>query len=187
MKTNNFKKRILVIMAFALLCCLSAKAQITPSVYAGLGNYTHLGGMVGIGAEIQYKCISVNAAIGYDHCNMVFSQKGYYAGKDRVGDNPFIGFDVGVKYYFYKGFFGGVNYGLLGKYCLEETSERVRVDNIYDFSFTLGYRWHYYKGLYGMAWMGATSNKEANRFVFVFDSRSFMPRAGLIIGYEFKH
>lgn len=187
MKTNNLKKRFLVIMATALLCCGSAKAQITPSVYAGLGNYTNLGGMVGIGTEIQYKFVSVNASIGYDGCNQVFSKKGYYAGKERVGDNPFIGFDVGVKCYFYKGFFGGVNYGLLGKYCLEETAERVRVDNFYDFSFTLGYKWHYYKGLYGMAWLGVTSNKDANQFVFIFDSRSFIPRAGLIIGYEFKH
>ena len=187
METNNFKKRILVTMAFALLCCCSAMAQINPSVYAGLGNYTNLGGTVGIGTEIRYKFISVNTAIGYDGCNQVFSHRGYYAGKERVGDNPFIGFDVGVKCYFYKGFFGGVNYGLLGKYCLEETAERVRVNNFYDFSFTLGYKWHSYKGLYGMAWMGVTSNREANQFVFVFGSRSFIPRAGLIIGYEFKH
>ena len=187
MKTNHFKKRILVIMAIALLCCGSAKAQITPSVYVGLGNYTNVGGMVGIGTEIQYKLIPVNAAIGFDGCNQAFFRKGYYAGKERVGDNPFFGFDVGVKCYFYKGFFGGVNYGLLGKYCLEETAERVRVDNFYDFSFTLGYKWHYYKGLYGMAWLGVTSNKDANQFVFIFDSRSFIPRAGLIIGYEFKH
>ncbi len=185
MKTNHFKKRILAIMAIAMLCCSSAKAQITPSVYAGLGNYTNLGGMVGIGTEIKYKFVSVNAAIGYDHCNQVFSH--YYAGMERVGDNPFVGYDIGVKCYFYKGFFGGVNYGLLGKNCLQETEERVRVDNFYDFSFTLGYRWHYYKGLYGMAWLGVTSNKDANQFVFVFDSRSFMPRAGVIIGYEFKH
>ena len=187
MKTNNFKKRILVVMATALLFSLQTMAQIKPSVYAGFGNYTNLGGMVGIGTEIQYKFVSVNAAIGYDHCNMVFSQKGYYAGKERVGDNPFFGFDVGVKCYFYKGFFGGVNYGLLGKYCLEETAQRVRVDNFYDFSFTLGYKWHCYQGFYGMAWLGVTSNKDANQFVFIFDSKSFTPRVGLIIEYEFKH
>ena len=187
MKTISFNKRVLATVVIALLCCFSAKAQITPSVYAGLGNYTNLGGMVGIGTEIQYKFVSVNAAIWYDGCNQVFFHKGHYAGKERVGDNPFMGFDVGVKCYFYKGFFGGVNYGLLGKYCLEETVERVRVDNFYDFSFTLGYKWHCYQRFYGMAWLGVTSNKDANQFVFIFDSKSFVPRVGLIIEYEFKH
>ena len=185
METMHFNKRFWVTMALAFLCCLGAKAQITPSVYAGWGNYTNLGGMVGIGAEIQYKILSVNAAIGYDHCNMAFFNKGHYAGKERVGDNPFIGFDVGLKCYFYKGFFGGVNYGLLGKHCLEETTERVRVDNFYDFSFTLGYKWHYYKGLYGMAWLGATSNQDANHILFF--GKGFVPRTGIIVGYEFKH
>ena len=64
MKTISFNKRVLATVVIALLCCFSAKAQITPSVYAGLGNYTNLGGMVGIGTEIQYKFVSVNAAIG---------------------------------------------------------------------------------------------------------------------------
>ena len=72
MKTISFNKRILATVVIALLCCFSAKAQITPSVYAGLGNYTNLGGMVGIGTEIQYKFVSVNAAIGYDGCNQAF-------------------------------------------------------------------------------------------------------------------
>ena len=105
MKTISFNKRVLATVVIALLCCFSAKAQITPSVYAGLGNYTNLGGMFGIGTEIQYKFVSVNAAIGYDGCNQAFFHKGHYAGMERVGDNPFIGFDVGVKCYFYKGFF----------------------------------------------------------------------------------
>ena len=110
MKTCRIKK-VLLALALVLMGSYGAMAQIKPSVYVGCGNYTNLGGTVGIGTEIQYKFVSVNAAIGYDHCNQTFSHKGYYAGKERVGDNPFIGFDVGVKYYFYKGFFGGVNYG----------------------------------------------------------------------------
>ena len=89
MKTSNFKKRILVIMAIALLCCGSAKAQITPSVYAGFGNYTNLGGMVGIGTEIRYKFISVNAAIGYDGCNQTFfPERGCRQGPRGCGHDP---------------------------------------------------------------------------------------------------
>ena len=74
MKTNNFKKRILVVMATALLFSLQTMAQIKPSVYAGFGNYTNLGGMVGIGTEIQYKFVSVNAAIGLP-ARMTWSQE----------------------------------------------------------------------------------------------------------------
>ena len=178
MKTINFSKRILVTLAIALLCCFSAKAQISPSVYAGLVNYTNLGGVAGIGTELRYKSISANAAIGSTF------YYGRLKGKEKVG-NPYLGFDVGLKYYFYKGFFGGVNYGVLGKHLMSETSERVRLKSFYGFSFTLGYKWHYYKGIYGMTYLGATSSKDANKLLG--DFGGFEPRLGLILSYEFKH
>ena len=180
MKASRLKRTLLALAL--LLGCYGAKAQITPSVYAGWGNYTNLGGTVGIGTEIRYKFISANAAIGYDYCNGAFN-KGTYMDMETVGDNPFLGFDVGLKCYFIKGFCGGVNYGLLGKHCLKETQERVKVDNFYGFSFTLGYKWTFYKGLYGMTYLGTTSSKEANHWFL----GGAEPRLGLILGYNFNH
>ena len=170
----------MLVLVLILTGWYGAMAQIKPSVYAGWGNYTNLGGTVGIGTEIRYKFISVNAAIGHEYCNGAFS-KGTYKNMEPVGDNPFLGFDVGLKCYFIKGFFGGVNYGLLGKHCLKETQERVKVDNFYGFSFTLGYKWDFFKGLYGTAYMGTTSSKEANQWFF----GGAEPRLGLILGYNF--
>lgn len=181
MKTCRSKKSVLA-LAFLLMGCYGAMAQIKPSVYVGWGNYTNLGGTVGIGTEIRYKFISANAAIGHDYCNGAF-KTGSYKDMEPVGDNPFWGFDVGLKCYFIKGFFGGVNYSLLGKRCLKETQERVKVDNFYGFSFTLGYKWDFYKGLYGMTYLGTTSSKEANHWFL----GGAAPRLGLILGYNFNH
>ena len=177
MKTCRSKKSVLA-LAFLLMGCYGAMAQIKPSVYVGWGNYTNLGGTVGIGTEIRYKFISANAAIGHDYCNGAF-KTGSYKDMEPVGDNPFWGFDVGLKCYFIKGFFGGVNYSLLGKRCLKETQERVKVDNFYGFSFTLGYKWD----LYGMTYLGTTSSKEANHWFL----GGAAPRLGLILGYNFNH
>lgn len=179
MKTISFNKRFLVTLAIAFLFCFEAKAQIKPSVYAGWGNYTNLGGTVGIGTEIRYKSFSANAAIGSTFYNGAFKDV------ETIGDNPYLGFDVGLKCYFIKGFFGGVNYGLLGRYRIAETQKRVKLENFYSFSFTLGYKWHFYKGLYGMTYLGTTSNKDANNWLGDFDG--FEPRLGLTLGYEFNH
>ena len=154
-------------LALMLMGGYGAIAQITPSVYAGMGNYTNLGGTVGIGTEIRYKFISANAAM------------------EIVGSNPWLGFDVGVKGYVYKGLFCGVNYGVLGKYRYMETQDRVRVRDLYGFSFTAGYKWNFYKGIYGMAYAGWTSNKDANNFFG--DFGGYLPRMGITLGYDFKH
>lgn len=179
MKTMNLKKRILITFSLAFLFCCGAKAQITPSVYVGLGNYTNLGGTVGIGAEIRYKFISVNAAIGTVY-NM-----GAFDGLEIVRGNPWLGFDVGVKCYVFKGLFVGVNYGVLGKYRYMETQDRVRVRDLCGFSFTTGYRWNFYKGIYGLVYTGTTSSKDANNFLG--DLGGIQPRFGILLGYEFKH
>ena len=166
-------------LALMLMGGYGAIAQITPSVYAGMGNYTNLGGTVGIGTEIRYKFISANAAIGTAYYHRAFD------GLEIVGSNPWWGFDVGVKGYVYKGLFCGVNYGVLGKYRYMETQDRVRVRDLYGFSFTAGYKWNFYKGIYGMAYAGWTSNKDANNFFG--DFGGYLPRMGITLGYDFKH
>ena len=162
------------------LGCYGALAQIEPSMYVGIGNYTNLGGTVGIGTELRYKFISVNAAIG-----TTYYPKKAFEGLEIVKGNPWLGFDVGLKGYVYKGLFAGVNYGVLGKYRLMETQDRVRVRNLYGFSFTVGYKWHYYKGIFGTAYAGWTSSKDANNFLG--DLGGYIPRVGITLGYDFKH
>lgn len=166
------------IKKITIICCLlffqvTAIAQITPSVYVGGGLNTNLGGRIGIGTEVQYKNISVNAAIGGS-----FFQKP--ENHEYVGDNPYLGFDVGVKYYFYKGLFGGVNYGVLGKdHDTTEVPNVYNVENCYGFSFTVGYKLTFLKRFYGMTYLGITSREEVNRFF-----GAIFPRFGLILGYN---
>ena len=172
-------KQLFFALVLIMMGGYGAKAQITPSVYVGWGNYTNLGGTVGIGTEIRYKYISANAAIGTAY------NFGAFDGLETVGANPWLGFDVGIKGYVYKGLFAGVNYGVLGKYRYMETQDRVRVRNLYGFSFTVGYKWNYYKGIYGMAYAGWTSSKDANNFLG--DFGGYIPRVGITLGYDFKH
>ena len=178
MKTCRIVKWLFAV-ALMLMVNYSAMAQIKPSVYAGIGNYTNLGGTVGIGTEVRYKFISVNAAIG------TAFYLGTFENLEIVGSNPWFGFDFGVKGYIYKGLFAGVNYGVLGKTRYMETQDRVRVGNLYGFSFTAGYKWNFYKGIYGMAYAGWTSNKDANNFFG--DFGGYLPRMGITLGYDFKH
>lgn len=178
MKTCRIKK-LFFALVLILMGSYGAKAQITPSVYAGVGNYTNLGGTVGIGTEIRYRFISANAAIGTAYYNGTFDDL------EIVSGNPWIGFDFGLKGYVYKGLFAGVNYGVLGKYRYMETQDKVRVRDMYGFSFTVGYKWHYYKGIFGTAYAGWTSSKDANNFLG--DFGGYIPRIGITLGYDFKH
>ena len=164
------------IITMTVLLCLQVAtfAQITPSVYAGIGLSTNLGGKVGIGTEVQYKKFSANAAIGGSDFRGSKSV-------EYVGDNPVLGFDVGLKYYIYRGLFGGVNYGVLFKdHDTTETPNVMKVENRYGFSFTLGYKLPFNKSLYGMTYIGTTSEKDANHFF-----NAFLPVFGFIIGYNF--
>ena len=183
MKTCRIKK-VWLALALVLMGGYSAMAQIQPSVYAGIGNYTNLGGTVGIGAELRYKFVSVNAAIGTTIYGKAFYEKAF-VGMEIVGGNPWLGFDFGLKGYVYKGLFAGVNYGVLGKTRYMETQDRVRIRNLYGFSFTVGYKWHYYKGIFGMVYAGTTSSKKANNWLG--ELGGVEPRFGLQLGYDFKH
>ena len=98
MKTCRIVKWLFAV-ALMLMVNYCAMAQIKPSVYAGIGNYTNLGGTFGIGTEIRYKFVSVNAAIGTAYYH------GTFDGLEIVGGTPWLGFDFGVKGYVYKGLF----------------------------------------------------------------------------------
>ena len=176
MKIRSIKR---LLLALVLLGSCSAMAQIKPSVYAGIGNYTNLGGTMGIGTEVRYQFLSVNAAIGTAYYH------GTFDGLEIVGGNPWLGFDVGMKGYVYKGLFAGVNYGVLGKYRYMETQDRVRVRNLYGFSFTAGYKWHFNKDIYGMVYAGTTSSKKANTWLG--ELGGFEPRFGIQLGYDFNY
>lgn len=174
MKTSRSNKKLFFALALMLMGCYGAKAQITPSVYLGVGGFTNLGGGIGVGTEVQYKCFSVNAALG----------AAYFRGsheKEYVGDNPYLGYDFGLKCYVYKGLFGGVNYGVLLKDHIAEDQNVTRVENRNGFTFSLGYKLPFGNGFYGMAYVGMTSDKYANRFF-----NSVMPRFGLIVGRSFS-
>lgn len=177
-------KVLIIALVLILMGSLSAMAQIKPSVYVGAGNYTNLGGTVGIGTEVRYQFLSVSAAIGNTIYGKAFYEKAF-EGMEIVSGNPWLGFDFGLKGYVYKGLFAGVNYGVLGKTRYMETQDRVRIGNLYGFSFTVGYKWHYYKGIYGMVYAGTTSSKKANSWLGEFGG--IEPRFGLQLGYDFKY
>lgn len=162
------------IITMTVLLCLqvAAFAQITPSVYVGVGAFTNLGGGIGIGTEVQYKSFSANVAIGASYF-------GGRANTNYVGDNHYLGYDIGLKCYFYKGLFGGVNYGLLFKNHIREAQNIIRVENRNGFTFSLGYKWPILKRFYCMAYIGITSDKDANRFFNL-----VMPRYGFIFGHN---
>ena len=155
-------------LALTLMGCYGAMAQITPSVYVGLGTGTNLGGNIGVGSEIRYKMVSVNAAV----CPAWKLSKNHHPDSE----SPF-GWDVGLKVYPIKGWFLGVNYGVIseGSYKDISTGESV-FSKQWGFSFITGYRWRFYKGLYGMGFAGLTDKKGIN---------SFFPRFGFILGWDF--
>ena len=162
-------KKMILIMA--LLCLQAAAfAQFTPSVYAGVGTGTNVGGHIGVGSEIRYKIVSVNAAV----CPVWKLSKNHHPDSE----SPF-GWDVGLKVYPIKGWFLGANYGVISEgsgTCIECSEEELLFKKQWGFSFTTGYRWRFYKGLYGMGFVGMTDKKGIN---------SFFPRFGFIVGWDF--
>ncbi len=162
---------IIMILGFQV----AAFAQITPSVYTGFGMCTNLGGSIGIGTEMKYKFISVNAAVGS------------WAGKlpAHTGLQSPFGFDVGLKVYPIKGWFLGVNYGIMNEALYtEHSSEGWHFQKDCGFSFTTGCRWSFYKGLYGLVYVGVTESKDVNS-PNVMGMQMFIPRFGFILGWDF--
>lgn len=166
------------ILTFALLIGFSfyVFSQVTPSVYAGIGMGTNLGGAVGIGSEIRYKMVSFNCAIG----TWVDEFPEHTGAKSRFD------YDVGLKLYSKYGLFVGTNYGIIGEALYTKNGQdMMHFEKTHGFSFTLGYRHEIYKNIFGLAYIGLTSSKKEN-YIGIFDRNSFFPRLGIIFGYDFK-
>lgn len=169
------KKNLLFIL---VICFYSGiYAQIQPSVYVGVGLGTNLGGIVGIGTEIKYNLVSVNFAGGSRISEFT----------PHTGPQSHFDYDFGIKLYCPLGVFAGVNYGLIGEemYSLE-TQDLPNYVKTRGFSFTIGYRHILYRNLYASTYLGLTSNKNENWLV-LFDSKSIVPRMGVLIGYDFGY
>ena len=151
-------------------------SQIIPSIYTGLGRGTNLGGAVGIGTEYRYKIVSFNCAIG--------SWIGEFP--SHTGAQSRFDYDLGLKLYSKYGLFLGTNYGIIGEAIYtKEGQDLMHFEKTHGFSFTIGYRRNICKNVFGMAYLGLTSNKEENTLT-VFDDKSFIPRLGIILGYDLK-
>ena len=157
--------KIILLSLFISLFGIKSFAQLQPSIYTGVGLFTNLGGIFGIGSEVKYKSISFNAATGLDYI------------LDYINGYSIYSIDVGVKWYLSQYVYAGVNYDFSNR-------QKSVLGPFNNFTFSLGYRHTIYKHLYGMGYLGVTS-----------DYLAFMPkeqrkgyallRYGLIIGYEF--
>jgi hypothetical protein len=161
-----------------LLICLQFNtfSQITPSIYTGIGMGTNLGGAVGIGSEIRYKIVSFNCAIG----SWIDEFPSHTGAQSRFD------YDLGLKLYSKYGLFLGTNYGIIGEALYtKDGQDMMHFEKTHGFSFTLGYRRSIFNNIFGMAYIGLTSNKKENTLA-IFDDKSFIPRLGIIFGYDFK-
>ena len=155
---------------------LNALSQIKPSIYTGIGMGTNLGGTVGIGTEIRYKIVSFNCAIG----SWIDELPSHSGAQSRFD------YDLGLKLYSKYGLFLGTNYGIIGEALYTKDGQDImHFEKTHGFSFTIGYRRNIFKNVYGLAYIGLTSNKKENTLA-VFDDKSFMPRLGILLGYDFK-
>lgn len=154
----------------------SSFSQVEPSVYAGMGLGTNLGGLVGIGSEIKYKIVSINAAVGTWTDEF----------PEHTGAKSRFDYDFGLKLYSDIGLFAGVNYGIIGAALYtREGQDLLHYEKTHGFSFTIGYKWNIYKNTFASFYLGLTSNSAENH-ISVFDNSSFLPRIGILLGYEFK-
>ena len=181
-------KKIILLSLFVLSFGTKFFAQLTPSIYAGCGLGTNIGGTVGMGTEVKYKMISFNVAIG-----SLLGKGGLWdiAPYSEIGSSLKLDYDVGVKWYSDFGMFLGVNYGIIATSTYYKESDTAQdfpqIKPQRGFSFTLGYRHSIYKNLYGLGFVGLTSSKEQNYTSLPFrDDKFLFPRIGLILGYEFK-
>lgn len=162
---------LLIILAFQY----NLNAQIQPSIYSGIGLGTNLGGLAGIGTEIKYKAVSFNFAVG-SWLNEL---------PEHTGAQSRLDYDFGIKFYSKLGIFAGINYGIIGEALYTKKGQDImHFAKTRGFSFTLGYRRNMYKNLYGLVYFGVTSNERENQ-ICIFGNCSFLPRMGVLIGYEF--
>lgn len=168
--------KYITILILLLGLQLSTFSQITPSIYTGIGMGTNLGGAVGIGTEIRYKIVSFNCAVG----SWIDEFPAHTGAQSRLD------YDLGLKLYSKYGLFLGTNYGIIGEALYTKDGQDImHFEKTHGFSFTIGYRRNIYKNIFGLAYFGLTSNKQENTLA-IFDDKSFVPRIGIILGYDFK-
>jgi len=158
--------KIITISACVLLLAnTKVFSQIEPSIYTGGGTFTHLGGFCGIGAEIKSNPVAFSVA----------------AGPGIVTKEALL-YDVGVKLYTKRNFFGGINYSFVrGELSIFENNKNT----YYGFVVSLGYRFKICERFYGTGYLGAASDyltfmPEENK------KYAIMPRGGFMIGYELR-
>ncbi len=168
--------RIIYVAIIALFVLqTNGVSQTKMSIYTGVGLGTNLGGEIGLGGEFQYKMLSLNAAVG--------SWTGEFP--EHTGAESQFDYDFGVKVYSKIGVFAGVNYGIIGESLSSKDGQTLLdFEKTHGFSFTLGYRHAIYQNIYGLGYLGLTSNERENQ-LYLFGEKNFIPRIGLIIGYEF--
>ncbi|GHT79862.1 hypothetical protein AGMMS50262_23920 [Bacteroidia bacterium] len=168
-------KRFKLIVFFLFLANItSAQNQITCSVYTGAGSGTNLGGIFGVGCEIKYKFVSVNVATGYP-----------FHVSNKIGFVSRFDYDTGVKIYAPFGAFAGINYGYLTSPSYNNESKSIT--RFHGLSYSIGYRHTIFKKIYGLAYVGIAPNKrkEDKNAWFVNTKNDYLPKFGLLLGYEF--
>ena len=169
--------RKILLLGLLLGLQLSIYSQIKPSIYAGIGMGTNLGGPVGLGTEFRYKMVSVSFAMG----------SWIKEFPEHTGDKSRFDYDIGLKLYSKFGLFLGTNYGIIDEALYsKEGQDLMYFEKTRGFSFTLGYRQNIYKNAFTMVYVGLTANKNQNTLA-IFDDNAFIPRLGLIFGYDFKN
>lgn len=160
-----------------LVIQINSFSQVEPSVYAGMGLGTNLGGMFGVGTEIKYKIVSFNAAVGTWTDEF----------PEHTGAKSRFDYDVGLKLYSEVGLYAGLNYGIIGAALYTKTGQDLlHYEKTHGFSFTIGYKRNIYKNTFASFYLGLTSNQAENH-ISVFDNSSFLPRIGILLGYDFKN
>lgn len=171
-------KKLVFIILIALLSNVSNAQDLSHSVYVGTATGTNVGGAVGIGTEIILnKHLSGCFAIGSVHPIL----------KEKVDKSKFD-FDIGLKLYPIKYFYLGLNYGFIdgvySEFGYADGSSNFYYKETRGFSFTIGGRTPEYNKFYLSAFLGITSNNNANCYDGI-GGKIYTPRIGIIIGYCF--
>ena len=164
----------LILLFCIVIFHISIFAQVTPSLYAGFGTGTNLGGSFGLGTEIRNKIVSFNGAVGSWMDKL----------PAHTGAQSRFDYDFGVKIYSKYGLYLGTNYGIIDEALYTKAGQDLlHFEKIHGLSFTVGYRKTIYKNIFGLTYFGLTSNKRANTLA-IMDNKSFAPRIGIIFGID---
>ena len=177
-KTFNIYIVILLILLPFVSFSLNAQ-ELSNSVYFGAANGTNIGGSIGLGTEFFInEYFSGSIALGSIHFTL----------KEDVDKSKFD-FDIGLKFYPYKYFFIGINYGFIdyeySAYGYADGSEDVSFSETRAFSFIIGARSPNFKNMYLSSFIGITSDNDANHSLKISGDELITPRLGILIGYCF--